>query len=209
MPISMPDETLDDTMTTAPVEKGKSMKRITCLLLACALVFLSVAPAWPEQERPSGRPHKTHLVQVVLLVGKITGASAMKNVPANTHKALEDIRGFLPFKSYEHLDTSLIRSNGNARGLLKGPNGTEYILGLSFRTAREKNKEILIFQRFHLSEGSRVPDVASTGPGVAPRSRPDIISTSFSVEVGETIVVGTSRLNGGEEALIVLLTAIP
>jgi hypothetical protein len=30
-----------------------------------------------------------------------------------------------------------------------------------------------------------------------------------SVDVGETIVVGTSKLNGGKQGLLVLLTVIP
>ena len=37
----------------------------------------------------------------------------------------------------------------------------------------------------------------------------EILSTSFSIKVGETLVVGTSKLDGGDEALVVLLTAEP
>jgi outer membrane murein-binding lipoprotein Lpp len=36
-----------------------------------------------------------------------------------------------------------------------------------------------------------------------------IIDTSFAMDVGETVVVGTSRLRGGSRALIALLTAVP
>jgi hypothetical protein len=36
-----------------------------------------------------------------------------------------------------------------------------------------------------------------------------IISTGFTMEVGETVIVGTSRLRGGDKALIALLTAVP
>jgi len=36
-----------------------------------------------------------------------------------------------------------------------------------------------------------------------------IIDTSFSMEIGETVVVGTSRLRGNSKALIALLTAVP
>jgi hypothetical protein len=35
-----------------------------------------------------------------------------------------------------------------------------------------------------------------------------IIDTSFSMDVGETVVVGTSRLGGGDKAIIALLTAV-
>jgi len=35
-----------------------------------------------------------------------------------------------------------------------------------------------------------------------------MIDTSFTMDVGETVVVGTSRLAGGDKALIALLTAV-
>jgi predicted nuclease with TOPRIM domain len=35
-----------------------------------------------------------------------------------------------------------------------------------------------------------------------------IIETGFDMEVGETVVVGTSRVQGGDKALIALLTAV-
>lgn len=49
----------------------------------------------------------------------------------------------------------------------------------------------------------RITPRAQAGP-----SRSVIIDTSFTMEVGETVVVGTSRLKG-EKALIALLTAVP
>jgi len=36
-----------------------------------------------------------------------------------------------------------------------------------------------------------------------------LISTGFTMDIGETVVVGTSRLRGGDKALIALLTAVP
>jgi hypothetical protein len=36
-----------------------------------------------------------------------------------------------------------------------------------------------------------------------------VIDTSFTMEIGETVVVGTSRVRGGDKALIALLTAVP
>jgi hypothetical protein len=42
-----------------------------------------------------------------------------------------------------------------------------------------------------------------------PRARSALIDTSFTMDVGETVVVGTSRLTGGSRALIALLTAVP
>ncbi len=45
--------------------------------------------------------------------------------------------------------------------------------------------------------------------GSESESRNSIIDTSFAMDVGETVVVGTSRLKGGSKALIALLTAVP
>jgi hypothetical protein len=45
--------------------------------------------------------------------------------------------------------------------------------------------------------------------GSAAENRNSIIDTSFAMNVGETVVVGTSRLKGGSKALIALLTAVP
>ena len=39
--------------------------------------------------------------------------------------------------------------------------------------------------------------------------RRSVIDTSFTMDVGETVVVGTSRMRGGDKALIALLTAVP
>jgi len=36
-----------------------------------------------------------------------------------------------------------------------------------------------------------------------------VIDTTFGMDVGETVVVGTSRMRGGDKALIALLTAVP
>jgi hypothetical protein len=50
---------------------------------------------------------------------------------------------------------------------------------------------------------------AARGTPVARMARGAIIDTSFAMDVGETVVVGTSRLKGGSRALIALLTAVP
>jgi hypothetical protein len=50
---------------------------------------------------------------------------------------------------------------------------------------------------------------AQRGPVSERASRGSVIDTSFSMDVGETVVVGTSRLKGGTKALIALLTAVP
>jgi hypothetical protein len=50
---------------------------------------------------------------------------------------------------------------------------------------------------------------ARASAATAPQARSSIIDTSFTMDVGETVVVGTSRLKGGTKAIIALLTAVP
>jgi hypothetical protein len=74
--------------------------------------------------------------------------------------------------------------------------------------------------------GDKHPAVASTGAEIEnlkmrlagyesgeirPRSLlggRSVIDTTFSMEIGETVVVGTSRMRGGDKALIAVLTAV-
>jgi hypothetical protein len=50
------------------------------------------------------------------------------------------------------------------------------------------------------------PPVAATPP---PTVAENLLSTSFAIRKGETVVVGTSKLRGNDRALVVLLTALP
>jgi hypothetical protein len=52
--------------------------------------------------------------------------------------------------------------------------------------------------------------IAAAREGARPSSASGrrIIDTSFGMDVGETVVVGTSRLGGGDRAIIALLTAV-
>jgi hypothetical protein len=74
------------------------------------------------------------------------------------------------------------------------------------------------------TQGTRNPEVLATAAQIRslqqeltegqhairrPGSTRAVIDTSFRMDVGETVVVGTSRVKGGEKALIALLTAVP
>jgi hypothetical protein len=54
--------------------------------------------------------------------------------------------------------------------------------------------------------GNRVAAARAAAARNAPRP---IMNTSFHMDIGETVVVGTSRLSGNSKALIALLTAVP
>ena len=58
-----------------------------------------------------------------------------------------------------------------------------------------------------LNDSRRAADVAGQRLRMSMTPRRAIIDTSFTMDVGETVVVGTSRLKG-DKALIALLTAV-
>ena len=187
-------------------------KLFTGFCIPIILAALTVAPAVAQSEAvPAAEPwpSDTWLIQIVLLVASTKGPSNLDDLPQNTRKALQDIQQFLPFKSFKVWDTALVRSAHNARGILSSPGGNEYNFELSFQRQNKEGKARLMFHNVEITERSRDSLKIALGPGMAPPAPREIISTSFAVQEGETIVVGSSRLNGGEEALLVLLTAIP
>jgi hypothetical protein len=199
-------------------------------ILLSATLFAGTTPlaAQPPDEVP-----ETKLVQINLLAASKAGANELSDLPANTRKAIEDIRDFLPFKSYRLLDTSLVRvlvpshrgapGRGPSKTFMRGPDNTKLEIMMSMTTG-ETESEVFV-GRFEVSPSvmdrlravTLTPEQqnqADTGaPVVAPRAdlidSGSLISTSFTAEVGQTVVVGSSRLNGGDDALIVLFTALP
>src|SRR5262249_26071950 len=120
----------------------------------------------------------------------------------NAQKAIDDLRGFLPYKGYHLLDTAWLRTTGVTQARLVGKDGISYAVRLTCRgVGAEDSKEIYV-RSFDVQEE---PSQQIVKEGRGPRS---ILSTSFGLKVGETLVVGTSKLDGGA-ALVFLLTALP
>ena len=166
---------------------------------------------------------------VVLVEGSTTGTTAIDGVPAAAAKALADLKDFLPYKSYRLLDTQWTLGAGRIASRLRGVGTQEYDLVLSaggglrvvqpfgdytaehpvsMRAAQRVQPGQVTVSQFSLREAD--PQGSRASAPSAPKQEPDragLINTSFNMEVGETVVVGTSRLQG-DKALIVLLTAV-
>lgn len=186
------------------------MKRLTLiLLLLCALPVAAgdfEAPAAPEATtpRPPSNGGPTQLFQVILLRGTTAGNDDLAGVPKNAEKAIRDIRDFLPFKSYRLLDSALLRLSDSGKARLDGIPPQQYEVRLAFKLLPNNKLSIWDFNLIAVKPHNGPP----LGPGVAPEAERALINTSFTIDIGETIVVGSSKL-GGNEALIVLLTAVP
>ena len=166
--------------------------------------------AFPLAAQP---PEKSYMFQTVLLLGSTEGESDLSGVPHNVVRALDDVMKFLPFSSYRMIDTSIIRSASHARGRFAGPSGQQFELEFGFHQADGKGLFVRGFELTALVPAKQkglLPEGQNGSAGANhPEGRSEVIATSFTVDVGETIVVGTSKLNGSGQAMIVFFTAMP
>ena len=131
------------------------------------------------------------------------GSAPQLEVPDAAKKALASISSFLPYKTYSMVDAGLISVSSNSGGVigLRDPalEGTSLRLFLNPQTPPPGVDTYDI--RVALSE------VDATKPDYNKTSR-SVISASVNIALGETVVVGTSRIGGGRKAYVLLLTAI-
>jgi hypothetical protein len=143
-------------------------------------------------ERDSVPPTQAfHLV--LLAAGNKDGLPA-PNLAPGARKALDDMKGFLPFKSYRVVDTALIQVTRDemAQARITGPSASNATLMLRFQAGGADGKKLFV-NTFNLND----------------EKSGRLIQTSFSLDIGESIVVGTSSVGGSEEALVAIFTAVP
>ncbi len=142
--------------------------------------------------------------------------SGLDSLPRSVRQAIADLGDFLPYKRYLLLDTVLIRTSFRGVATMKGPGGREMRIELGFRPGMDEGEPELMVQSFEVTDITRSlvgstevggPDGSRHKSETTPAPPKTIISTSFGMSVGETLVVGSSRLNGGDTALIMLVTA--
>ena len=154
----------------------------------------------------------TQSFQLLLLAASTKAKPGTPEVPASAQKALSDLKDFLPFKSYQLLDSAWLRTTQDrvTEGRVMGQQGTAYGVRLRFRSTGDDSLFVDFFDLKEEASTRKPPSKDQEGqPVAAPRAAQDLISTTFGLEKGETIVVGTSKVDGTDEALVVLLTAVP
>lgn len=130
---------------------------------------------------------KTHSFQIVLLLADRAANGVPEALPANCRKAIDDVKGFLPFTRYRMVDAGLIRTADFGQLSLSGPLNTPVDVGVALGQGAGKQLAVRNFT------------ISSPAP---------LLKTQFGIEVGETLVVGTSRLGDDGEALVALVSAI-
>jgi hypothetical protein len=172
-----------------------------------------LARAFAREDAP-----RTQSFQLTLLAADNHGggAGAAPELSKAALKALQDMKDFLPFKSYRLLDMAWLRTTGSAEAHLGGDDQAAYTAELQFARVGDPAAKELLVERFVLrallSPRPRAAAPAASGKAALETPGPlheDLIRTTFGIHVGETVVVGTSKLGGDSSALVVLLTAVP
>ncbi|HVS13660.1 MAG TPA: hypothetical protein VMV46_07040 [Thermoanaerobaculia bacterium] len=175
-------------------------------------VIAAVARLLAERDTSVAR---TQSFQIILVQGKRGAGGMDPGLPKPAVEALEDVRQFLPFDSFVLIDTALVSSTRDAETALSGPGGVRYDARIRFHRTESIDGPVIAVQTLQVESEPvwREPPVPPEGVEAGERpggwTREKLLDTSLSLRVGETAVVGTSKLNGGDEALILLITALP
>lgn len=182
-----------------------------CEVINVGPTFIAVNADAPTQARVSAalaaarQVPAAQVFQVTIVEAMNNGDRGLGDVPEPARAALDDARTFLPFNGYSLLGTAVMRTNDSASAMVPGPGTRELSCDLRFENSVTREGREIVLRRFSLS---RMPPRTSDGSYVEGASAVQILDTSFGMKPGETVVVGTSKIEGADKALVVLLTAI-
>lgn len=152
-------------------------------------------------------PPATQEFRIILLRADQSGS--MPEVPADARAALEDLRDMLPYTGFEMIDSGWLRTSRSGSMTL-GEAGSFFVQMVFAGDPREDSA--LLVEGFELVHSRVMWENLDAEDGSEPWSHlgdgRTVLSSQFGINVGETVVVGTSRANGSNEALVVLLTAL-
>lgn len=115
---------------------------------------------------------------------------------------MKDLRKVLSYKSYKKIGSSIVRVQDNNYSVHRiGGEGINLKLAMTPRYIREENGEM-----FQLDIDLRHETVLSEVVPVGGTKTIRLFETVLTMKSGERTVVGVSKLNGGDNALILILT---
>jgi tol-pal system protein YbgF len=130
---------------------------------------------------------------LVLLLAHTKPGTAVAGLSEREMNALKDASEFLPYKSYQALDRVLVRGSRTQTVRMQGPSGREYSGTLDVGPVTPPSGQD-VYVKVDLTDGQTIGSV---------------LKTEFRIRLGETVVVGTSKVRGTDQALVLLLTALP
>lgn len=128
-----------------------------------------------------------------------SGAAEDLSKDLKADPVIKELRSLMKYRSFRALDSSIIKVQDNSRSYQRiGGNGMDLKLQLSPRYIQEqKGDSFQVELRL-----SKVQGIDKEGKEVSTT----LIDTTLSLKSGERTVVGVSKLDGGDKALILILS---
>ena len=131
---------------------------------------------------------------------------AIRNIPKEeidkelaSDPLIKELKNLLHFNVFERLDTSIIKVQDNSRSHQRmGGMGMSFQLGLSPRYIKEDKTDSFQVELNLTQDKGFTPD--------AKQRNVTLLATKLTLKSGERQVVGVSRLDGGDKALILILS---
>ncbi len=150
------------------------------------------------------------LFTIQLVLASEDGAAKTDEALAND-PIIKELRGFLKYKGFNLLDTSLVRAlNPQSSEVIMGPRG-EFSLELRPYSVNAGAVQVFVRLRQRLGGGaieeSPQEKAGMVKPTVAPIGVQTLIESNLSLKSGDKTVVGVSRTSGGDKGLILIIQA--
>jgi hypothetical protein len=148
------------------------------------------------------------LFTVDLILGSASASSpdtadaavTQKDKKIESDPLIKELRNLLTYDSYKRLDSTLINVQDNGRSTqMLGGQGMSFRLDLQPRYIEEDKSDSI---RVDLSLSSRQYKKDGSPLSLT------LIETTISLKSGDRSVVGVSKLNGGDKALILILSGV-
>lgn len=145
---------------------------------------------------------------VALILGSMSARSladpsateALSDKEIKSDPLIKELSKLLTYESFKRLDSTLINVQDNSRSTqMLGGEGMSFRLDLLPRYIKEENSDSI---RVELSLSSRQYKKDGSPLSLT------LIDTTISLRSGERSVVGVSKLNGGDKALILILSGV-
>lgn len=175
----------------------------TLIVNAISEIHDRVAALLADVDRP---PH-TQAFHIVVVAANHEGPGTSE-LPEGAMRALEDIKAFLPYEGFRVLDTGWLKTARYGETSLTGPTG--FRAELHFRGDPTSGESMVVEFRLAAKQPAVMIPAGLQGEPQAAYWR-NILESTFSMSLGETVVVGTSKLDPADEgasALVILLTAL-
>jgi len=135
-------------------------------------------------------------------LGSSLGVTVDEQKELMSDPVIKELNSLLRYKSFKRLDSSIIKVQDNTRSVQRiGGDGISLQLSISPRFIKEEKADTFLVE-LTLSKPSGI--YSAEGKEGPPST---LISTTLSLKSGERTVVGVSKLNGGDKALILILSA--